>query len=183
VEQATFALGLKRYGLDAHLDRLADGVFRAAFASRNGRLPEALSGHDRDTVPMPVPYPSANSPQAWSASALIQLVQILLGLYPFAPTRTLAIVRPRLPEWAPLLTLRHLRVGDATVDLEFRRRADGSASWRVIRRKGALVVIGAGAPNEVATRTFIERLQFAGLDLAPGRLARAARIAIGRSPS
>ena len=44
VEQATFALGLKRYGLDRHLERLAEGMFDAAFASPIGRLPEALDG-------------------------------------------------------------------------------------------------------------------------------------------
>src|ERR1051325_3242410 len=37
VEQATFALGFKRYGLDEHLDRLAGAVFDAAFASPDAR--------------------------------------------------------------------------------------------------------------------------------------------------
>jgi glycogen debranching enzyme len=180
VEQATFALGFKRYGLDAHLDRLVEGVFDAAFQSPDGRLPEALSGHGRDDVPAPVPYPAANVPQAWSASALIQLVQIMLGIYPFAPVHVLAIVRPRLPAWAPQLTLTGVRVGSAVVDLEFRRRADGSASWRVLRRRGALAIISGGPPDAVDPGSWLEQLGFAALERAPGRLARAARIAIGR---
>jgi glycogen debranching enzyme len=183
VEQATFALGFKRYGLDEHLDRLAEGLFQAAFASRDSRLPEALSGHSRQDVPTPVPYPAANVPQAWSASALVQLVQIMLGLYPFAPLGVLAVVRPRLPAWAPALTLRRLRVGSAVVDIRFERRADGSASWRVIRQRGRLVVVGAGPPDDVGERRWLERLELAGLDRAPGRLARAARIALGRAGS
>jgi glycogen debranching enzyme len=180
VEQATFALGFKRYGLDRHLDRLVDATFDAASASPNWRLPEALTGHGRIDVPTPVPYPAANIPQAWSASALVQLVQIMLGLYPFAPLRVLAVIRPRLPAWAPEVRLTNVRVGSAVVDLRFRRRQDGTASWHVDRRRGSLLVVGAGPPDAPGPRTLFERLELAGLDRAPGRLARAARIALGR---
>jgi glycogen debranching enzyme len=180
VEQATFALGFRRYGLDRHLDRLVEAVFAAAFASPDGRLPEALTGHPRDEVPTPVPYPAANVPQAWSASALVQLVQIMLGLYPFAPLHALTIVRPRLPAWAPSLTLRRLRVSSAVVDLRFDRRSDGSASWQVIGQRGRLVVVPAGPPNDLGSPSWLDRLELAALDRAPGRLARAARIALGR---
>jgi glycogen debranching enzyme len=181
VEQATFALGLKRYGLDRHLDRLVEGMFAAASASPNGRLPEALTGHERDDVQAPVPYPAANVPQAWSSSALVQLIQIMLGLYPFAPLRILAVVRPRLPRWAPELTVTGLRVGGAVVDLRFRRRSDGSASWSVVRRRGPLLVVGAGPPDNVGNGSLLERLELGALGRAPGRLARAARIAIGQT--
>jgi glycogen debranching enzyme len=179
VEQATFALGFKRYGLDEHVDRLVEAVLDAAAAVDGGRLPEALTGHGRDDFPAPVPYPAANVPQAWSASALIQIVQIMLGLYPFAPLRVLAVVRPRLPPSVPELTIRRLRVGPATVDLRFERRPDGSAAWRVERRRGQLVVVGAGAPNDVGGGTGLEALEFEVLRRAPGRLARAARIGLG----
>ncbi len=179
VEQATFALGFKRYGLDDHADRMVDAVLAAAALSPDHRLPEALSGHSRDAVAAPVPYPNANSPQAWSASALVQTVQIMLGLYPFAPLRTLAIVRPRLPEWLPELTLRGLRVGRATVDLEFERRDDGSARWRVLRRDGSLFVVPAGPPDNAEGGSWLERVQRGLLPAMPGRLARAGRIALG----
>jgi glycogen debranching enzyme len=178
VEQATFALGFKRYGLDEHVDRLAGAVFDAAAAYPGDRLPEALSGHGADEVPVPLPYPRANSPQAWSASALIQLVQVMLGLYPFAPLGVLAVVRPRLPTWLPELTLRRLRVGRGTVDLRFERRADGSARWKA-QTRGRLVVVGAGPPNDVGSGTALEALERVVLRRAPGRLARAARIGIG----
>jgi glycogen debranching enzyme len=180
VEQATFALGFKRYGLDAHVDRLVDGVLAATFLSPDGRLPEVLSGHGRDRVSVPVPYPRANSPQAWSASALVQLVQIMLGLYPFAPLHLLAVVRPRLPVWLPELTLRRVRVGSASVDLRFRRRPDGSATWSAEQRRGRLIVMGAGPPDDAEGASGWERLQYAAIGRAPGRLARAGRIALGR---
>jgi glycogen debranching enzyme len=180
VEQATFALGLKRYGLDAHVDRLVTAVLDAAAASPNGRLPEALSGHSRVEFGAPVRYPTANSPQGWSASAVVQLVQIMLGLYPFAPLHVLAVVRPRLPEWLPTLTLRNLRVGRASVDLRFDRRPDGSAAHRVVRRRGSLLVVPAGPPQDVGSpRAPGEEAMRTVLALAPGRLARAARLGIG----
>ena len=122
VENATIALGLKRYGLDDHLDQLLDGMFAAIAGCRGLRLPEALTGHDRRVVPTPLPYPGAQSPQAWSASATVQFLQVMLGLYPFAPARVLGLVRPRLPAWLPDVTVRGLRVGDATITLRFERR-------------------------------------------------------------
>lgn len=181
VEQATFALGMKRYGLDDQAGRLAVAVLEAAAACPSGRLPEALTGHDRAAFPRPLRYPAANSPQAWSTSATVQLVQAMLGIYPFAPLRLLALVRPRLPESLPELTLRRLRVGRASVDLRFRRRADGSAAVSVLRRRGRLVVVPAGPPQAPLDRLSpTERLSRLALDHAPGRLARVARIALGR---
>jgi hypothetical protein len=117
-------------------------------------------------------------PQAWSASAIVQLVQITLGLYPFAPLRMLAIVRPRLPEGVDELVLRSVRVGRATVDLRFRRRDDGSAEWAVVRRHGPLVVVPMWPPEAEPANLF-EGLEKLALGVMPGRLARAARIAVG----
>jgi glycogen debranching enzyme len=178
VEQATFALGCKRYGLHDHLDRLAAAILDVAVGSEGWHVPEAITGHDRAVVGVPVPYPEANRPQAWSASALIQTVQILLGLYPFAPMRVLAVVDPRLPAWLPELTVERLRIGRASVDLRFRRRDDGSADWRVIGRRGSLLVIPAGPPDAVRPAA-LGRLERVVLGHAPGRLARAARLALG----
>ena len=48
VENATFALGFKRYGLDAHVERLVTAMFEAAERFRHHRLPEALGGHSRE---------------------------------------------------------------------------------------------------------------------------------------
>jgi glycogen debranching enzyme len=181
VENATFVLGCKRYGLDDHVDRLVTAILEAAAASPEGRLPEALTGHRRQPGIGPAPYPNACVPQAWSASALIQVIQSSLGLYPFAPLRMLTLVRPRLPMLLPEVTLRNLRVGRATLDIRFERRPDGSASHQVLRRRGAVLVVEAGPPADAsgAPRPWIEAAQLAGLRRAPGRLVRAARIAIG----
>jgi glycogen debranching enzyme len=181
VENATFALGCKRYGLDEQVDRLVASVLEGTGSSPEARLPEALTGHSRVSGTGPAPYPHACSPQAWSASAVVQVLQTSLGLYPFAPLRVLALVRPRLPAGLPEVTLRNLRVGRATVDLRFERRSDGTASHHVLRRRGSLVIVEAGPPVDASgrPRPWIEAAQLAGLRRAPGRLIRAARIAIG----
>lgn len=181
VENATFLLGLKRYGLDEHVERLATGLLDAAGRCHQLRLPEALGGHGRDETPAPTIYPRSNSPQAWSASAVILLVQAMLGLYPFAPARTLALVRPRLPPWLDAVTLRRVRVGDATVSLRFERASDGTTRHEVIERQGHLLVVEAPPPDdvEIGRESWADRLARWGLEHAPGRLAQAARIAMG----
>ena len=149
VEHATFLLGAKRYGFDDAVDRIAEGLVSAAGASPDRRLPEALSGLARDEWPVPVPYPTANVPQAWSSSAVVQLVQTLVGAYPFAPAHLLALVRPRLPEWVEMLSIDRLRVGDATVSLRFVRQPDGSASHEVTEQDGRLFVLEVPPPQVV----------------------------------
>ncbi len=179
VEQATFALGFRRYGLDEQVERLACGMIDAALAFRDDRLPEALSGLSRDESPVPVPYPDSNSPQAWSASATIQLVQILLGIYPFAALHLLALVRPRLPPWVNSVTIRRMRIGDAVISLRFDRRDDGSASHTTLDQEGRLLVIEAPPPQDVRATSPTDILKSWAIEHAPGRNARALRIALG----
>jgi hypothetical protein len=86
-----------------------------------------------------------------------------------------------LPRWVPELTLRNLRVGPATVDLHFKRNADGSASHKVLRKDGTLIVATAGPPANArgTAAPWWEQVERAALRRAPGRLVRAARIAVG----
>jgi glycogen debranching enzyme len=179
VENATFAIGFKRYGLDEHAERLARALLEAAALLPGMRLPELIGGQSRDELAFPVAYPQANCPQAWSASATVQLVQVMLGIYPFAPLRLLALVRPRLPAGIEEVTLHRLRVGDATVTLRFRRNEDGSASHEVLSRRGTLVVAEAPPPDAARAMDLGESIGSLLLEHAPGRLARAARLAIG----
>lgn len=181
VENATFALGFKRYGLDGHVERLVGALLAAAVHFTELRLPELLGGDPIERSPVPTIYPAPNSPQAWSASATIQSIQILLGIYPFAPARTLFLVRPQVPAWLGEVTIRGLRVGDAVVSIRFRRDEDGGTSHEVVEKTGRLVVLAVPPPNDVDRETAIwrDRLERWVLDHAPGRLARAARIAFG----
>lgn len=181
VENATFALGFKRYGLEDHLARLAGALFDAAGHFRAFRLPELLGGHDRALAVTPTLYPRANSPQAWSASATVQLVQAMLGLYPFAPARLLALIRPTLPPWLPELSLEGLRVGDATVSLRFHRDRAGRTRHEVTAREGTLHVVSAPPPGGDGTLRPWESAAAFALRHAPGRAARLARLAMGQA--
>src|SRR4029453_10514173 len=84
--------------------RLAVALLEAAghFAYR---LPEAFAGYPRSVTQVPVEYPSACSPQAWSSGAPLLLMRIMLGL---DPTATALAVRPHLPIETNRLVLRGL---------------------------------------------------------------------------
>ena len=130
VGAGTTAIGLARYGRWPELHRLAEATFAAAALFEGHRLPEVISGLPRDeTHPHPGVYPNACSPQAWSASAIVALVQALLCLRPAAPLRTI-VVDPHLPDWLPDLELYGVQVGGATFDLTVRRHRRGHVSVR-----------------------------------------------------
>jgi glycogen debranching enzyme len=113
VEHGSFAVGFVRYGLHDHVERLCRAQFEAASLFDFYRLPELFTGHHRDADhPFPAHYPNANSPQAWSASAVWCLLQTLLGLYPYAPLNLL-LVDPRLPDWLPSHAERRQRLRGA----------------------------------------------------------------------
>ena len=113
---------------------------------------------------------------------MVLLVQTLLGIYPFAPARVLALVRPRLPEWLPVATVHNLRVGDATVAIRFERNRDGSTSFDVVARQGTLFVTEVPPPQNVNpdAQTLAEAAKMWLLDHVPGRLTTALRLALGQ---
>lgn len=130
VEAATIAFGLARYGRTTELHRLAEATFAAAALFEENRLPEVISGLPRDPEhPYPGVYPQACSPQAWSASSIVALVQALLTLRPVGPLRTI-VIDPHLPDWLPDVGLLGVQVGGATFDLSVRRRRHGRVQVR-----------------------------------------------------
>jgi len=88
------AAGIARYGFRAEAGRVLSGLLDAA-DSYGGRLPELFCGFDRNQMPLPVPYPTACSPQAWAAAVPYQLLTTALGLDADLPTRTF-IARPAM---------------------------------------------------------------------------------------
>jgi glycogen debranching enzyme len=133
------AAGLKRYGFQDEANRLVGNIFEAAQHFVDFRLPELFCGFDRDTAPMPVPYPVACSPQAWSAGAAFMFLQTMLGLRAHADTRELELLRPNLPDWLGKVTVTNLRIGDTSVDLLFHRWR-GTTSAEVLRKVGDVSV-------------------------------------------
>jgi glycogen debranching enzyme len=80
-DNAIVAAGLLRYGFVDEAQRIATGMMDAAEYS-DGRLPELFCGFSREQLAAPVPYPTACSPQAWAATAPIQLVTSLMRYDP-----------------------------------------------------------------------------------------------------
>lgn len=158
VEHGSFAVGLVRYGLHEFAERLCRAQFEAAALFDFYRLPELFTGHQRDEDhPFPAHYPNANSPQAWSASAVWCLLQSMLGLYPYAPLNIL-LIDPHLPEWLPQIVLRNVHVGRGAVDLRFHRTKTGESDYEVLDKRGRLHVVRQPSPWSL-TATFGERLR------------------------
>jgi len=139
-DNALILSGARAYGLDAFALRIFAGMFDAAVQFPGFRLPELFCGYQRHQGEPPVPYPYASAPQAWAAGALAYGLWSLLGLQPDAVGQVLRVVRPVLPEFIDWLELGALRVGNATVDLRFRRRAGGAVDTDANVTRGRLRV-------------------------------------------
>ena len=78
-DSAICAEGMRRYGLREHAGRVCAAILDAAVAFEH-RLPEVFAGFTRDETNIPVPYPDALAPQAWSAGTPLLALRTLLGL-------------------------------------------------------------------------------------------------------
>lgn len=95
--------GLSRAGFPDEAAALAAGLITASPAF-DGRLPELFAGHGSAEDTAPAPYPASCRPQAWAATASVQLLCSALGLRADVPGGVLD-VDPR-----GALGLRPLRV-------------------------------------------------------------------------
>jgi glycogen debranching enzyme len=140
-DNALIAAGMKRVGRHDAADRVASRIFEAAQRSPDFRLPELFCGFDRGLADVPVPYPVACSPQAWSAATSLSLLQTMLGMRADAARDLLELDRPHLPAWLGKVTVHELRVGERTVDLLFHRWRGNTTSAEVLRRDGPLQLV------------------------------------------
>jgi hypothetical protein len=69
----------------------------------------------------------------------------------------LLTVYPVLPDWLPELTLRNLKVADASLTLRFRRKENGRTTYEVLEKHGSLRVIKQ-PPIESLTAGIWDRL-------------------------
>lgn len=79
------ASGMARYGRRDAATTVTEGLLDALEAF-SGRLPELFCGFSRDEKPIPVPYPTSCSPQAWAAATPFELLRISLDLDADLPT-------------------------------------------------------------------------------------------------
>lgn len=148
VENATIAFGLRRYGFaERALQLVRDNVEMSELWAHSW-VPECIGGFDRDTHRHPGSYPRANAPQVWNAAAYGLFGQVLLGMQPVAPLKTL-LVDPILPEWLPDLTVRNLTIGGATLDIAFHRSHGGGTKFEVLRKTGRIHVLRQPAVNSL----------------------------------
>ncbi|MGN9810636.1 amylo-alpha-1,6-glucosidase [Micromonospora sp. BQ11] len=80
-DNSLIAWGLWRYGFREEAGRVCEAIL-AASRFFGGRLPEAFAGYERSLTDFPVEYPTACSPQAWSAGTPLLLLRVMLGLEP-----------------------------------------------------------------------------------------------------
>lgn len=78
-DSTLIAGGLRRAGYPADAAEIVDRLLRTA-RHFGHRLPEALAGYARNEGRDPVRYPTACSPQAWSAAAPMEWLRTGLGL-------------------------------------------------------------------------------------------------------
>src|SRR5215475_9888207 len=80
-DNSLVAQGLRNCGFEKEAAIIALGNLEAA-RFFDYRLPEAFAGYSRVETEFPVEYPTACSPQAWSAGAPLLFLRTLLGLEP-----------------------------------------------------------------------------------------------------
>jgi glycogen debranching enzyme len=119
-DTAICTAGLARYGVRDSVARLMSGTFEAA-VHFNMRLPELFCGFTRAPGEAPIAYPVACLPQAWSAGAAFMLMQACLGIEIDGWRGEIKVTDPRMPIGIDNLVIRHLKVGRASVDLNFQR--------------------------------------------------------------
>src|SRR5438552_3948121 len=138
-DNSLIAAGFKRCGLDSEALQIVEGMLEAATEFEGHRLPELFGGFAREDYGVPVSYPVACQPQAWSAGAVPYLLTTALGLEPDGFNYQLRIKRPMLPQYVDQVEIRGLRVGQACADLLFSRSGDHVAV-KVQRVEGEMEV-------------------------------------------
>jgi glycogen debranching enzyme len=129
-DNAFIAAGLRRYGFKDEAARIAAAMIEAAEYFQ-GRLPEAFAGYPRSMTKYPVRYPTACSPQAWSAGTPLLLMATMLGLQPIGDH---LVVDPALPETIGRIELLDIPGRWGRVDAFGRGRVNTSGRPRRRRR-------------------------------------------------
>jgi glycogen debranching enzyme len=138
-DNALIAQGLARYGFKEQAVRLFTALFDCSTHVDLHRLPELYCGFRRRPSEGPTLYPVACAPQAWASGSVFMLIQAALGLTIKGPESQLAFSRPVLPRFLEHLTIRNLRVGKASIDLQLEGRGN-DVDVNILRREGSVEV-------------------------------------------
>jgi glycogen debranching enzyme len=133
--------GFRRYNFDAQALQIFNGIVEAAMDFDHYRLPEVFAGFNREDYNVPVRYPVACHPQAWSAGSVPYMVTTLLGLKADAFNQQLLVIRPILPDFVDRIQVRNLRIGKGSVDINFERSEREACAVDVVNVQGELEVV------------------------------------------
>jgi glycogen debranching enzyme len=102
-----------------HGDQASQGLDRTAA--------EVFCGFDRGEIPVPVPYPTSCSPQAWAAGVPYEILRIAVGLEADVPRGMLSAA----PTTGVIgeVRIEGLRLGDRTVSLHADDAAARLEGW------------------------------------------------------
>jgi glycogen debranching enzyme len=139
-DNALIASGLAQYGFKNLAGKILLALMDVSSMLELHRLPELYCGLERRPGEGPTLYPVACAPQAWAAAASFLLIEACLGLTIRGSENRVIFNRPCLPEGIPQLSIRGLRVGEATVDLLFERQVD-TVRVQVLEKRGDIEVV------------------------------------------
>jgi glycogen debranching enzyme len=140
VENAFIADGFSVHGYHDESNHVSTAQLSLASMFEHLRLPEVISGHDREIdSPVPALYSYTNLLQAWSVSAIAQHLQIMLGVRPRADQGVLYL-NPHLPEWLSWVEIKNVKFHGCKLHLRFWRSSDGRSHWNVLHNPGRVVV-------------------------------------------
>jgi glycogen debranching enzyme len=139
-DNSIIANGLYRYGYHDQFSEIFTAMYEAASSYNLFRLPELFAGFDRGKHNVPIKYPVACSPQAWSSGTIPFMLMSALGFRPDALNNRLTLVDPYLPPWLNQVDIRNLRVGGSLIDLVFQRRISGTLV-DVLEKRGDIRVM------------------------------------------
>jgi glycogen debranching enzyme len=139
-DNAMIAAGFARYGLQNLAAELLNALYESSRHFELQRMPELFCGfHKRNDGSGPTLYPVACAPQAWAAGSVFLMLGACLGITVVTDKPQIRLSHPSLPAALNELRIDNLRVGDASVDLVFRRRGTRIDS-EVTGRRGDIEV-------------------------------------------
>jgi glycogen debranching enzyme len=150
-DNAMLAQGLARYGAKSGVITIFESLMRATSYLDHRRIPELYCGFARRPGRGPTLYPAACSPQAWAASAPFSLIQSMLGLE-FKPEEAeIRLNNPVVPQLAGAITLRNVRLGNASADFTV-HPSPGGIALEVLRTEGDLrISLVVDTPSHAAS--------------------------------
>jgi glycogen debranching enzyme len=138
-DNALIASGLAKYGFKHLAGKILLGLLDVSSAVDLHRLPELFCGLERREGEGPTLYPVACAPQAWAAASVFLLVESCLGISIQSRNKQVLFDQPYLPEGIPQLTIKGLRIGNASMDLFLERHAN-TVQVQVLEKQGDIEV-------------------------------------------